>query len=101
MEWQRHDALFLNPGESVPLVWQEIEVFRSWSLATDQRTWFQELDPFGQGAGEHLPDPAAITDQDVLDVARWIEDAIETLEGYGAERGVRRLLLSCDLTTLQ
>jgi hypothetical protein len=80
-EWQRHEALFLNPGEAMPHMWREMEIFRSWSLATGHRTWFQELGVFGQQATGHVPDLAPMTDQDVLDVARWIEDAIEELEG--------------------
>jgi oligoendopeptidase F len=80
VEWQRHEALFLNPGDSVPRMWREMQIVRSWSLVVDHRRWFQELGVFVQQATGPMLDVAPITEQDVLDVARWIEDAIEEQE---------------------
>jgi oligoendopeptidase F len=79
-EWQRHPALFLRPGESVIRIARELEVFRGWIQATDCRTWFQALVITGRAVSDPVRNTAAISDPDLLEVARWMEDTIEELE---------------------
>ena len=81
VDWQRHDALFLRPGESVNRISRELEVLKAWNHATDLGAWFQELGITDHAAAHHFPGATAIVDQDLLEVARWMEDTIEDLEG--------------------
>jgi hypothetical protein len=79
-EWQRHGPLFLKPSASMVRTATELELFRSWTQATDSRAWFQHVGVFGQPSGGDYEPIFVINEMDLLDIARWMEDAIVDLE---------------------
>lgn len=81
VDWQHHDALFLRTGESLIRISRELQVFIARSQGPGFRAWFQGSGLTEQTEGHPLLGAASISDQDLLDVARWMEDTIEGLEG--------------------
>jgi oligoendopeptidase F len=79
-EWQRHAQLFIRPCESMVRSARELELFLSWSRATDAGAWMQDLGVFEQNSGGTYERVFEISEMDLLDTARWMEDAIEGLE---------------------
>jgi oligoendopeptidase F len=80
-EWQRHAQLFIRPCESMVRIATELELLRSWTQASDADVWLEDLGVFEQSparGGYHLA--FEIHEMDLLDTARWMEDAIEGLE---------------------
>jgi hypothetical protein len=80
-EWQRHGQLVLQPCESIVRIATELELFRRWTQATNAGEWLQDLGLFRPSPNGGYEPTLEISEMDLLDTARWMEDAIEELEG--------------------